>query len=104
MRHNRSGLRREERRRRKVRFSGGGGDQAWDLAEFLYFAAKSASVEEGLRLVAEAFLRGYLGQGGGRATITKARSLKYLAPFLPFVVPTMASTTRETLGESGSSS
>jgi tRNA A-37 threonylcarbamoyl transferase component Bud32 len=73
-----------------------GGDKAWDLAEFLYYSAKIAKQEEGLRLVAESFLEAYQAQNGNRV-IEKAGNLRYMAPFLPFVAPKMRKVVRDAL-------
>ncbi len=72
------------------------GDTAWDLAEFLYYSAKDAAKEEGMKLVAEAFLTGYLSENDGQA-IAKAKGVRYLAPFQPFVSASMRSVVRDAL-------
>jgi tRNA A-37 threonylcarbamoyl transferase component Bud32 len=61
-----------------------GGDKAWDLAEFLYYTARSAVNEEGMKLIADSFLAAYREQYGGQ-TIARARRIRYLNPFLIFV-------------------
>jgi tRNA A-37 threonylcarbamoyl transferase component Bud32/predicted nucleotidyltransferase len=63
-----------------------GGDQAWDLAEFLYYVGKLSLKEDAIRVVADAFLDGYVG-ANGRENVIKANAAKYLAPFRPFIVP-----------------
>jgi len=65
-----------------------GGDQAWDLAEFLYFTAKLSIKEERMMAVADAFLKGYAAEGD-RATVAKASNVRYLNPFRPFLTPGM---------------
>jgi tRNA A-37 threonylcarbamoyl transferase component Bud32 len=75
-----------------------GGDAAWDLAEFLYYTAKLSVKEEKMREVAVAFLKGYEAQGE-RAAVEKARSNRYLAPFLPFLTPGMSGMLREVMAD-----
>lgn len=75
-----------------------GGDEAWDVAEFLYYTSKLSGREESMRRVADAFLRAY-ALYGDRAVLTKARSLKYFLPFQPFLTPSMGKMLRESMGE-----
>jgi tRNA A-37 threonylcarbamoyl transferase component Bud32 len=72
------------------------GDQAWDLAEFLYYSAKLAKQEEGMRLVARSFLNAY-GSENGWNNIVRARSIRYLMPFLMVMTPKMRRVVREEL-------
>src|SRR4029077_3673655 len=51
------------------------GDQAWDIAEFLYYAGKLSLKEEGIRIVANAFLDGYV-EANGSENVAKARASK----------------------------
>jgi tRNA A-37 threonylcarbamoyl transferase component Bud32 len=60
------------------------GDPGWDLAEFLYYSAKISKQNEGMKLVAEAFLRGYRTENSGQS-VRKAKNLRYLAPFVLFL-------------------
>lgn len=66
-----------------------GGDQAWDLAEFLYYTAKLSIRDEAMNQVAKAFLGSYVSSGD-KATVARAKSPKYYRPFQPFVTPGMA--------------
>jgi len=75
-----------------------GGDFAWDLAEFLYYTAKLSNKEEKMRGVAGAFLTGYVANGE-KEFVAKARSSRYLAPFLPFLTPGMSTMLKEAMGE-----
>lgn len=72
------------------------GDQAWDLAEFLYYSAMLAKEVEGMRLVARSFLTAYRSENGGR-NIARARKLRYLLPFLLVMAPKMMRAVREEL-------
>jgi tRNA A-37 threonylcarbamoyl transferase component Bud32 len=88
------------------------GDKAWDLAEFLYFSAthleeekaekkddktkEGVNKEEGMRLVAEAFLTGYRSESS-EEVVAKAKSVRYLIPFLPMLPGKMRSVVRNTL-------
>ncbi len=90
------------------------GDDAWDLAEFLYFSATHLEQEDddkkdgtrkteritepGLKLVADSFLEGYRSENGGDA-IRRARNLRYVAPFLPVLSPSMMKVVRRELEE-----
>jgi tRNA A-37 threonylcarbamoyl transferase component Bud32 len=73
------------------------GDTAWDLAEFLYFSARGAVKEEGMKLVADSFLVSYRNENGARV-IAKAKSARYLVPFQPFLTPGMTAVVRDSLG------
>ena len=73
-----------------------GGDQAWDIAEFLNYTAKLSVREDAMRRVAEAFLGAY-GESGSRSNVAKARGQKYFGPFRPFLTPGMARMLREML-------
>ena len=66
-----------------------GGDQAWDIAEFLYYSGHYAYMSP-IRVpkkIAESFIDGYL-KGGGRAeNVEKAKSPKYIKVFSFFTPP-----------------
>ncbi|MGD1060013.1 MAG: lipopolysaccharide kinase InaA family protein [Methanomassiliicoccales archaeon] len=72
------------------------GDKAWDLAEFLYYSARMAKQEDGMKLVADSFLAAYRNENGSQV-IEKARRLRYLLPFLPFIAPRMRRVVRDSL-------
>ena len=73
-----------------------GGDQAWDVAEFLYYTAKLSTREDAMKKVAQAFLESYVASGS-RPGIAKARGQKYFGPFRPFLTPRMAKMLRDLL-------
>lgn len=73
-----------------------GGDQAWDVAAFIYYQAKLSLKEAGTRKVADAFFRGYR-KANGAENIARARSPKYVAPFRPLSVPGMLKVVRESM-------
>jgi tRNA A-37 threonylcarbamoyl transferase component Bud32 len=73
-----------------------GGDTAWDLAEFLYFSARTAEKEERMRLIADAFLSAYRSENGSQ-TIARARRIRYLNPFFIFVRGKMLRAVRRSL-------
>lgn len=75
-----------------------GGDMAWDLAEFLYYTAKLSVKGGGMEKVARAFLTAYKKENG-KETISRARSVRYLAPFQPFLTPNMTKLMRDLMGE-----
>jgi tRNA A-37 threonylcarbamoyl transferase component Bud32 len=75
-----------------------GGDQAWDLAEFLYYTAKLSNREDAMRKVATAFLESY-SRSGQKGNIAKAKGQKYLSPFRPFLTPGMTRMLRDRMSE-----
>jgi tRNA A-37 threonylcarbamoyl transferase component Bud32/predicted nucleotidyltransferase len=73
-----------------------GGDQAWDVAAFVYYQAKLSFKEAGTKKVTEAFLEGYK-RANGAENIVKAKSPKYVAPFRPLTAPQMLKVVRESI-------
>jgi tRNA A-37 threonylcarbamoyl transferase component Bud32 len=73
-----------------------GGDQSWDIAEFLYYTAKLSMREDAMKRVASTFLESY-AKTGDRTKISKARGQKYFGPFRPFLTPGMAKMLRDML-------
>jgi len=73
-----------------------GGDQSWDIAEFLYYTAKLSIREDAMKRVAEAFLESY-ARSGDRGRIVRARGQRYFGPFSPFLTPGMAKMLRDRL-------
>jgi len=73
-----------------------GGDQAWDVAEFVYYAAKLSFKGRGLKMVADAFLEGY-EEANGSENIRKAKHQKYVRPFRPLTPPAVLAAIRESL-------
>ena len=66
-----------------------GGDQAWDIAEFLYYSGHYAFLSplKVPRRITESFIDGYL-KGGGRAeNIKRVRSPRYIRAFSFFTPP-----------------
>src|SRR5271157_1537635 len=72
------------------------GDPAWDLAEFLYFSARGAKREDGMKLVADSFLASYRKENGVQA-IANAKGVRYLVPFQAVVAPGMVTVIRDSL-------
>ncbi len=66
-----------------------GGDQAWDLAEFLYYSGRYALLSsiEMIQAVTKAFIEGYLEAGGKIVNVRKVRSPKYIKVFSFFASP-----------------
>jgi Kae1-associated kinase Bud32 len=73
-----------------------GGDQAWDVAAFVYYQAKLSFKEAGTKKVTEAFLEGYR-KANGAENLVKAKSPKYVAPFRPLTAPQMLKVVRESI-------
>jgi tRNA A-37 threonylcarbamoyl transferase component Bud32 len=66
------------------------GDQAWDVAEFLYFAGHDATASANVRtveLIAQAFISGYLDGGGKAEAVRRAAGPKYTKVFSFFILP-----------------
>ncbi|MEM1540718.1 MAG: lipopolysaccharide kinase InaA family protein [Candidatus Bathyarchaeia archaeon] len=67
-----------------------GGDKAWDIAEFLYYAGHYMPPLVGsypAELIAKAFIKGYLKTGGDIKVIKDAGKTKYTKVFSVFVFP-----------------
>jgi len=66
------------------------GNQAWDVAEFLYYSGHYVSPianTNSAELIAKAFIEGYLQGGGKKETIKKAWSAQYTKVFTIFTPP-----------------
>jgi tRNA A-37 threonylcarbamoyl transferase component Bud32 len=75
-----------------------GGDPAWDIAEFLYYTAKLSLKNDSIETIAREFLKAYKGENGTDA-IRRAKGLRFLVPFQPFLVPNVTTLIRELLSE-----
>jgi len=78
-----------------------GGNETWDLAEFLYFSGRYAGPLDPMTGVAEMtrlFIDGYVDGGGSRHRFSKAAQLRYTKVFTPLtllpVIYTIAKTCR----------
>jgi tRNA A-37 threonylcarbamoyl transferase component Bud32 len=68
----------------------GNGNQAWDVAEFLYYSGhyvSPVSPANAAVLIAKEFVIGYLEAGGKRETVRKAGSARYTKVFSIFTPP-----------------
>ncbi len=68
----------------------GNGNQAWDVAEFLYYSGhyvSPISPANSAVLIAKEFITGYLEAGGKRETVRKAGSARYTKVFSIFTPP-----------------
>jgi len=66
------------------------GNQAWDVAEFLYYSGhyvSPISSAEAARIIAKNFVEGYLEAGGKREAVKKAGSARYVKVFSVFTPP-----------------
>jgi len=66
------------------------GNQAWDVAEFLYYSGHYAFPTvstHSVELIAKEFIRGYLEAGGKREIVRKAGSPRYTKVFSVFTPP-----------------
>ena len=66
-----------------------GGDQAWDVAEFLYYSGHYAFMSpiKVPKRITESFIKGYLKGGGNAGNIEKVRSPRYVKVFSFFTPP-----------------
>ena len=78
-----------------------GGNETWDLAEFLYFSGRYAGPLDPMTGVAEMtrlFIEGYVEGGGSRHRFSEAAQLRYTKVFTPLtllpVIYTIAKTCR----------
>jgi tRNA A-37 threonylcarbamoyl transferase component Bud32 len=78
-----------------------GGDQAWDVAELLYYSGHYASFSpvEVVQMIARKFIEGYLEAGGKIENIRKARSPRYVKVFSFFTFPHVLFVISSTCGE-----
>ncbi len=66
------------------------GNQAWDVAEFLYYSghyASPISPADSAELIATEFIKGYLEAGGEKEAVKKAGSPRYTKVFSIFTPP-----------------
>jgi tRNA A-37 threonylcarbamoyl transferase component Bud32 len=66
------------------------GNQAWDVAEFLYYSGhyvSPISTADTAVTIAKEFIRGYLEAGGKQVTVKKAGSARYTKVFSIFTPP-----------------
>lgn len=66
------------------------GDQAWDIAEFLYYTGHFIPPSAGTypaKLITKAFITGYLKAGGGVDLLKKAGNFQYSKVFTIFTLP-----------------
>ena len=66
------------------------GDQAWDIAEFLYYSGHYSppmSSSNAASIIARNFIEGYLKAGGKKETVKKAASARYTKVFSIFTPP-----------------
>ncbi|KON31282.1 hypothetical protein AC482_01290 [miscellaneous Crenarchaeota group-15 archaeon DG-45] len=79
-----------------------GGDETWDLAEFLYFSGHYAGPFAPLHEVVEVarcFIEGYVAGGGDRRSAAEAARLRYTKVFTPIALPTVISAIAQTCRE-----
>jgi tRNA A-37 threonylcarbamoyl transferase component Bud32 len=66
------------------------GNQAWDIAEFLYYAGHYSppiSSANAAGVIAESFIEGYLEAGGKKENVKQAASARYTKVFSVFTPP-----------------
>ncbi len=67
-----------------------GGNQVWDIAEFLFYTGHyfpSITSREAVKLVTTEFVKGYLEAGGSPTNVGKASSARYVKVFSIFTPP-----------------
>ncbi len=70
--------------------AGKGGNQVWDLAEFLYYSGHyvlPTDSKRGVVEVASNFAQGYIAGGGSGECLGKVTASRYVNKFVPFVLP-----------------
>ena len=67
-----------------------GGDQAWDLAQFISWGLKGTHNSDAASIIAREFLRGYVDVVGPDNLIRIAKSRRYIESFYPVLAPTVA--------------
>jgi tRNA A-37 threonylcarbamoyl transferase component Bud32/predicted nucleotidyltransferase len=78
-----------------------GGDQAWDIAMFVYYQTKLSFKDSGAEKVANAFLKGYR-RANGVENILKAMSPKYVSPFRPLTSSHVLNAVKESMDANSS--
>ena len=78
-----------------------GGDQAWDIAMFVYYQTKLSFKDSGAGRVADAFLKGYR-RANGAENILKAMSPKYVSPFRPITSSQVLNAVKESMDANSS--
>lgn len=76
-----------------------GGNETWDLAEFLYFSGHYARPLDPLTGVAEmtrCFMEGYVEGGGSRRRLAEAAGIRYAKVFTPLTSPQVIYTIAKT--------
>ena len=78
-----------------------GGDQAWDIAEFLYYTGHYVPLflVDVVKEMSRCFLEGYLEGGGKLENIRRARSIRYMKVFSFFTPLNIILAIREVCGE-----
>lgn len=79
-----------------------GGDQAWDIAEFLYYSGHYAYMSpiKVPKKITENFVNGYLEGGGNTENIRKVKSPRYIKVFSFFTPPHILYVIANTCGKS----
>lgn len=79
-----------------------GGNESWDIAEFLYFSGHHIGPLDAVNSVVEmtkSFIEGYLDRGGSMRSVAEVARLKYTKVFTPLTLPhviySIAKTCRE---------
>jgi tRNA A-37 threonylcarbamoyl transferase component Bud32/predicted nucleotidyltransferase len=73
------------------------GNKTWDLAEFVYYSIRFTLKEDRARKLVSAFAQGYLSKTEDTAVLEAAATLRYRAPFQPFIAPNVMSAVRQDL-------
>lgn len=78
-----------------------GGDQSWDIAEFLYYAGHYVPpfLVDVVKQISRRFIEGYLDGGGNPENVRKARSIRYMKVFSFFTPPNIVLAIREVCEE-----
>ncbi|MCK5628337.1 hypothetical protein KAI12_02630 [Candidatus Bathyarchaeota archaeon] len=80
------------------------GDKSWDIAEFLYYSGHHMPPFNGYSKaneMAQAFIQGYLGEGGMAKILRKAGTPKYTRVFSVFTIPSILLTMSNSCRKAG---
>ena len=72
-----------------------GGDQAWDLAQFISWGLKSTRSTSLASKIVREFMQGYIKVAGNSNVVKLAKSRRYIESFYPVLVPSVAYTIKK---------
>jgi tRNA A-37 threonylcarbamoyl transferase component Bud32/predicted nucleotidyltransferase len=73
------------------------GNPAWDIAEFIYYSLRFTLKENRAIEVVNAFVSGYLEEGGSKVSVRDIIGFRYTAPFQAFIAPNVLNSVKREL-------